>query len=116
MALRDTSTCRNLTIKDTVLTRTSTVIVGITVLLGAFKLGNPQLTQAQQESYGVGTWDRSTLGNHRAVVEVSDSTATAAHARITWRRRDDNPQNKKIIVVDAKTGDRIDNVHRREVN
>jgi hypothetical protein len=61
--------------------------------------------------YGTGTWDAGTLGNHRAIVHVPANT-DAAWAHIAWRRRDKNPENKEIIVIDAATGKRVSNVAR----
>ena len=46
------------------------------------------------------------LGNHRAVVHV-EQKADAVVARIPWRRRDRDPQQKDIIVLDAATGLRV---------
>jgi len=79
---------------------------------------HPDLASAQTSSvsgpvpvYTTGAWDAGTLGNHRAIVHVSAS-ADAAWAHIAWRRRDQNPEKKEIIVVDAATGKRIANVAR----
>jgi hypothetical protein len=65
--------------------------------------------------YGVGSWDANSLGNHRVVMDVSTGT-TAVAVHIPWRRRDHDPQNKKTILVDAKTGRQIGNVCAVEVN
>ena len=67
------------------------------------------------ELYGVGTWNSDSLGNHRVVVSV-DKPSDAVLATIQWRRRDMNPEDKNIIVIDAATGERITNVCRLEVN
>ena len=67
------------------------------------------------ELYGVGTWNSDSLGNHRVVVSV-DKPSDAVLATIQWRRRDLNPEDKNIIVIDAATGERITNVCRLEVN
>ncbi len=61
--------------------------------------------------YGTGSWDADSLGNHRVVVAV-DKKADAVIATMEWRRRDANPEDKNIIVVDAATGRRIENVTR----
>lgn len=66
------------------------------------------------QQYGTGTWDSDTLGNHRAVVRVSGS-ADAVWAHIEWRRRDKDPENKEIIIIDGKTGKRVQNVARINV-
>ena len=63
-----------------------------------------------QVRYGVGDWPRKLdLGSHRAVVRVEEP-ADAVWAHIPWRRRDGSPEEKAVIVVDAKTGERLDNV------
>lgn len=63
---------------------------------------------------GEGLWDASTLGNHRAVVRVTQK-ADAVWAHIPWRRRDPDPEKKKIIVIDAESGDEIKNLYRVQV-
>lgn len=65
--------------------------------------------------YGLGNWDADSLGNHRVVVFV-EKPADAVLATIEWRRRDLNPEDKNLIVVDATTGKRITNVCRFTVN
>ncbi len=72
-------------------------------------------TGAQVLKYGTGTWNADTLGNHRAVIIVkAKSDALLAH--IDWRRRDHHPENIDVIVVDAKTGKRVNNVYRVNIN
>jgi len=73
------------------------------------------LACAQEVPYGVGTWDADSWGNHRAVVRVHDS-GEAVWAHLPWRRRDQKPEAKEVLVVDAKTGNRVRNVVRIEVN
>ena len=74
---------------------------------------------AQEKSlpslYGTGVWDADSLGNHRVVVSV-DKAGDAVLATMNWRRRDLNPDEKNLIVVDAKTGKRVTNVARFTVN
>lgn len=67
------------------------------------------------ELYGTGTWDADSLGNHRVVVSV-DKPTDAALATLEWRRRDLNPADRNVIVVDATTGQQITNVCRFAVN
>lgn len=64
--------------------------------------------------YGVGSWKADGLGNHRAVVRVGEK-AEAVRVRIPWRRRDREPEKKDVIVIDAATGERVENVVRVEV-
>ncbi len=51
-------------------------------------------------------WNADSLGNHRAVIRVG-SAAAAAHVVIPWRRHDPQPETKRIIVQDARTGQLI---------
>ena len=64
--------------------------------------------------YGIGDWPES-FGNHRARIRVAEK-AEAVWVHIPWRRRDAKPENKEIIVVDAATNKRVDNVLRVNVN
>src|ERR1700691_2410295 len=73
------------------------------------------LASAQEVPYGVGAWDADSWGNQRVVVRVHDSGETV-WAHLPWRRRDENPEAKEVLIVDAKTGNRIRNVVRVEVN
>jgi arylsulfatase A-like enzyme len=79
--------------------------------------------------YATGDWDSESLGNHRAVVRVeSPAVGTAAadragagapdavRVRIPWRRRDAEPERKNIVIVDAATGERIENIARIDIN
>lgn len=65
--------------------------------------------------YGTGTWDADSLGNHRVVVKV-EKEANVIWAHIPWRRRDINPENKGIIIVDAETNQIIENVLPLTIN
>lgn len=78
--------------------------------------------EAQQPRHTVctGCWDADTLGNQRVVVRYSGGGAGAggvvvAEAVIPWRRRDENPERKRIIVQDSATGLRVKNVEVRSV-
>ncbi|MCV9929921.1 DUF6067 family protein [Flavobacterium sp. LS1R49] len=66
---------------------------------------------AQQIKYtdGNDSWNPDLLGNHRAVVEFTGKN-NVAKTTIEWRRRDEKPELKRIIVQDAKTGKEISNV------
>ena len=65
---------------------------------------------AQQVKYvsGHNEWNADSLGNHRAVVKLTE-VGPIARAAIYWRRHDD-PAGKDIIVVDSATNKRIANV------
>ncbi len=67
-------------------------------------------TSAQPIKYTVADngWNPDSLGNHRAVVNFVGN-GKVAHAIINWRRRDNNPQLKRIIIQDAKTQQKITN-------
>src|SRR6187551_3509989 len=54
-------------------------------------------------------WDPDSLGNHRVVLQYG-GPGTIAKAVIPWRRNDQDPQLKRIIVVDGKTQQKIANV------
>ncbi len=60
-------------------------------------------------------WNPDSLGNHRVVITFS-SNGKFAKAIIPWRRRDIDPQDKRIIIEDAKTQQRILNVKLASVN
>ncbi len=80
-------------------------------------LGGTLMAQEKPSAalYGTGTWDADSLGNHRVVVSV-EKPGDAVLASLEWRRRDEDPEKKNLIVVDAKTGQRITNVCRFTVN
>jgi hypothetical protein len=52
--------------------------------------------------YGLGDWPESGFGNHRALVQVAQA-APAVRVTIPWRRRDRDPEQKQVIVIDAAT-------------
>ena len=64
--------------------------------------------------YGVGEWNANELGNHRVVLRVSDAT-DAVRIRIPWRRRDQSPEAKAIIIVDAATNEPVTHIARFEI-
>ncbi|NQT39727.1 MAG: hypothetical protein HQ581_19685, partial [Planctomycetes bacterium] len=68
----------------------------------------------QETPYGVGQWPAA-MGNHRARVRVEEE-ADAVRVHLPWRRRDRNPQEKAIHVVDATDGQRITNVARARID
>ncbi len=68
---------------------------------------------AQELPYSVctGCWNPDSLGNQRVVVRCPNVTASRlAEVMIPWRRRDENPERKRIIVQDSATGKRVRNV------
>ncbi len=54
-------------------------------------------------------WKVDGVGNHRVVVSVKEKS-NAVMAELPWRRPDMRPETKKIVVVDATTGQEIKNV------
>jgi len=60
-------------------------------------------------------WNPDTLGNHRVVVAF-DGEGNIAKTDIEWRRRDFHPELKCIIVVDAKTHQKVLNVKTASIN
>ncbi len=59
------------------------------------------------------TWSADLHGNHRAVVFVDDLNKSAVEVFLPWRRADLRPETKKVVVVNAKTGENIKNVYIR---
>jgi len=51
----------------------------------------------------------SSWGNHRAVVVVEDPSVEAVTVTIPWRRRDADPSAKSVVVLDASTGQPVQN-------
>jgi hypothetical protein len=58
-------------------------------------------------------WDEA-LGNHRAIVNVPHKS-DAVTVAIPWRRHDREPEKRNIIVVEAKSGERVKNILRGEI-
>lgn len=55
------------------------------------------------------------LGNHRARVQV-EQKADAVKVRLSWRRRDHEPERKNVVIVDLATAQPIRNVARVNIN
>lgn len=60
-------------------------------------------------------WNADSLGNHRAVIQYTGK-GHITKAAIPWRRRDHQPELKRIIVQDATTGHKITNVKTGTLN
>jgi hypothetical protein len=54
-------------------------------------------------------WNSDSLGNHRAIVSFRGS-GNVARVIIPWRRRDVDPWNKRVFVVDASNNSKVENV------
>lgn len=61
------------------------------------------------------TWDADSLGNHRVLVRFNGE-GNVAKAVIPWRRRDTHPEDKKIIVEDARLHKAILNVTTKNIS
>src|ERR1700748_1576799 len=60
-------------------------------------------------------WAPDSLGNHRVVLKF-DGQGKIAKVIIPWRRRDIDPEKKRIIIQDAKTLQKIANVKTVNIN
>ena len=56
--------------------------------------------QTLKYTNGNSSWNADSLGNHRVVVQFS-GTGKIAHTKIDWRRRDEHPETKGLIIQDA---------------
>src|ERR1700751_5799659 len=86
-----------------------------TILLCLCTLCVPVTAQQVKYTNGNSSWNPDSLGNHRALVQFSGA-GKIAKTIIPWRRRDMNPEQKRIIVQDAKTGQKILNVKTVDIN
>ncbi len=66
---------------------------------------------AQHVKYSVPekNWDADSLGNHRAVIQFN-GPGVIARVVIPWRRRDTDPDKKRVLVQDGQTNQKILNV------
>ncbi|HOS91969.1 MAG TPA: DUF6067 family protein, partial [Armatimonadota bacterium] len=77
---------------------------------------SPQVTLSEEPvPYAVAAepWEQG-LGNHRARVRVA-ADAPAVWAHIPWRRRDRDPERKRIIVM-APSGQRVNDAVALRIN
>ena len=88
--------------------------VGVLLSVAVLLLGAPLPAHTQQVPHTVGRWEPDSTGNHRAVVRVA-TPADAVRVHLDWRRRDRNPEEKRVVVVAAATGERVANVARAQV-
>lgn len=72
------------------------------------------LTAQVKYTDGNDSWNPNLLGNHRVLVNFS-GTGNIAKTTIEWRRRDEKPELKKIIVQDA-AGKEVLNVKTENIN
>jgi hypothetical protein len=91
------------------------VLAALGAQVPARRAATPRVTiPAASPAYTTGSWDADRLGNHRVVLDVA-APVEAVRARIPWRRRDVDPEKKNLIVIDARTGERVLNVTRLSV-
>ncbi|GAO42153.1 glycoside hydrolase domain-containing protein [Flavihumibacter petaseus] len=73
------------------------------------------LSQEIPYNDGKNAWNEDSLGNHRAVITVKQS-GKYARVSIPWRRADENPENKRLILQDGKTGNKILNLQTLSIS
>ncbi|HDZ41621.1 MAG TPA: hypothetical protein ENH59_08085 [Bacteroidetes bacterium] len=66
-------------------------------------------TQKEEIEYTTGVWDEDSLGYHRVVIE-NKSRADAVYVDVPWRRRDNEPWNKAVILTGSDPEKVIDNI------
>lgn len=85
------------------------------LFLGFLLMFNLVQAQTIQYTSGNDSWDADNFGNHRAVV-VCNTNVSNARVKIEWRRRDEHPENIKLIVADAVSGTVIQNIKPVNIN
>lgn len=55
-------------------------------------------------------WKADLQGNHRAVIQVDKAKRNAVRVILPWRRPDLRVDTKRIKIVDATTGDTVQNI------
>jgi hypothetical protein len=78
-------------------------------------IGNAILAQEIKYTNENNSWNADSLGNHR-VLMTFNGTGNIAKVVIPWRRRDEQPDLKRIIVEDVKTQQRVLNVEAVNIN
>lgn len=69
----------------------------------------------EEITFGSGQWDSTRYGNHRFIIRL-DKPCPAAAVEIPWRRRDNDPEKKHIIIVDAASGEMVQNAIWIDIN
>ena len=59
-------------------------------------------------------WPES-FGNHRAVLQI-EGNEEAVHIVIPWRRHDNDPQDRMLLLISAESNDTVPNIHRIRVD
>lgn len=83
----------------------------ILTFVSAFFLFLSFNSNAQEVTYAIAnkSWNTDSLGNQRVVVQFLGKEKIAK-AVINWRRSDPGAEKKRIIIQDAKTGQKITNL------
>ncbi|MGM0529099.1 MAG: glycoside hydrolase domain-containing protein [Bacteroidota bacterium] len=88
----------------------------VVIVLLAYPCHSQERSILSPELYDVASWEHvDSLGNHRAVVRVSNNV-DAVLVDIPWRMREIGPEEKNIVVVSATNGNQIKNVFVIENN
>ncbi|MAD59258.1 MAG: hypothetical protein CMB81_02880, partial [Flammeovirgaceae bacterium] len=91
------------------------VLLSITIscsTIGEINYRNKSINESFYDiPYGSGNWEHpnykeafSFHGNHRVVVELDNVSNEIHQVIIPWRRRDELPNTKEVIIVNAETG------------
>jgi len=74
-------------------------------------------------NYDIGKWNHpnysesfTSNGNHRVVVGLDSKSNDVHQVIIPWRRRDDNPNQKDIIIINKKNGKEIKEKYFIDIN
>jgi hypothetical protein len=86
-------------------------IIGIFLILSSV-IGSGQ-SQVLTYSFPEKPWNED-LGNHRAEIIVN-KLSDAVYVNIPWRRRDTNPEQKRLVITDQQ-GNEMKNVFRININ
>ena len=105
--------------------------LALTFIVSCSRYENPTVNYRQKQIslnnyemyYECGYWDHpdyskaySSAGNQRIVIETDDVSMGITQVIIPWRRRDDKPQEKDVIIVDAKTNTPVEEKYILEIN
>lgn len=78
-----------------------------------FSAFNSSYAQIHKYVVAKSPWNED-FGNHRAVLTIAKS-GDAVYTKIYWRRRDNAPEQKRLIITDAN-GKTVTNIHRININ
>jgi len=84
------------------------------VFIGFFFFSGISVGQDIRYSVPEKQWEEG-FGNHRAVIEVKKA-ADAVHIKLLWRRHDLHPEKRRMLVINAVSGDTVRNIYRIKIN